>query len=813
MKTWKYCISLLAALLCAAFLAGCAGAEEGAPQGGGTGQGREAGQGGASQADGSAGGRDAAEPAGGAAETETPDGGRKRDLLCQRVQVMDASFEAGFVESQDGGNYGTCLGAQLYQGEPVIIWGYPANGVNQFCFLEDGTVEVESVSYPGDGRGVYLRRTDGSDELLVQRLPDDLFPGGTLFLWWLDRDGGLYCASDKADESGRNFFLKLDADGDILYKTYLEPGWCVRNFCQAPDGTMYLGLETPNSGREDHMDRLAAFDPGTGAVSEEDTLLYRAEPPFYDSKTFVAGEDGIYAYGSFGYQKVDTEDGTLSDYMMFAGTTYSPLTPKVDRLTRWAARDRYVYADGRVEILWTVETVLPVVIPESAREDSNEAFKAYMESYRSSEGIHAAGKNYEVVLDTLQWMEDDRIPVTVRGENISSWLKDQAVQFNRQNAAYQVVLEDLSSSNAADAEDYARQTSVEMASGKGPDILCGNLMEDYIQGLLDKGALLELGGLMEASGIREEDYLPAAFDSRRDGGAEGGRTGIYGIDVFLYPLCYKIRRDVLGGADEADIHTLMEALSGREGEAVYYGRMGADGTLRMFLEGSEDLWGTVDWGQGACDFSGGLFAQILENAGRYGYDGRHKCQNLVQASRLTDVYRYDSPIDLEEEGMAVCGVLFDDGCRGAADSRGTLSVNAGSAHKEGAWEFLCFLLGDGVQSGLDGAVPVKRAVLDRWLEGQLEEVAGGRTYMYGDSYIDYGEPVKVEKSYTSADMTQERVEGYLAALEDVRHLPHRTGPILAIIYEEAGAYFSGSRSLEDVVKVIQNRVQLYLDEQ
>ena len=36
--------------------------------------------------------------------------------------------------------------------------------------------------------------------------------------------------------------------------------------------------------------------------------------------------------------------------------------------------------------------------------------------------------------------------------------------------------------------------------------------------------------------------------------------------------------------------------------------------------------------------------------------------------------------------------------------------------------------------------------------------------------------------------------------------------IYAIIDEEAQAYFAGSRSLDDTVTIIQNRMQLYIDE-
>ena len=56
------------------------------------------------------------------------------------------------------------------------------------------------------------------------------------------------------------------------------------------------------------------------------------------------------------------------------------------------------------------------------------------------------------------------------------------------------------------------------------------------------------------------------------------------------------------------------------------------------------------------------------------------------------------------------------------------------------------------------------------------------------------------------------MEAYKKAIEDARPLPMRTAPILAIIQEEAKDYFNGSKRVEEIIQVINNRVQLYLDE-
>ncbi len=62
------------------------------------------------------------------------------------------------------------------------------------------------------------------------------------------------------------------------------------------------------------------------------------------------------------------------------------------------------------------------------------------------------------------------------------------------------------------------------------------------------------------------------------------------------------------------------------------------------------------------------------------------------------------------------------------------------------------------------------------------------------------------------NISDERVEEFRAMLEDARPLPIRTAPLLDIIAEEAEYYFDGTKSIEEVTAVIQNRVQLYMDE-
>ena len=87
----------------------------------------------------------------------------------------------------------------------------------------------------------------------------------------------------------------------------------------------------------------------------------------------------------------------------------------------------------------------------------------------------------------------------------------------------------------------------------------------------------------------------------------------------------------------------------------------------------------------------------------------------------------------------------------------------------------------------------------------------GRTMKAGaDAFDALGRDVEAYKALY--DLKQETVDEIKSTLEDVRFLPTETRPILEIVYEEAAAYFAGSKTMEEVIPIIENRVQLYLEE-
>ncbi len=393
--------------------------------------------------------------------------------------------------------------------------------------------------------------------------------------------------------------------------------------------------------------------------------------------------------------------------------------------------------------------------------------------------------------------------MTLRGSFLGyhTELKDCVRLFNQENNEWYVVLEEGGS--AVDYTEYAKRTSVEIGAGQGPDILFGDVLQDYVVGVLQKGGFADLSPYLEESGMKEDSFFPWAFGCYRDG------EEIYSVvpwTDFSQRGHYSILMDaaVLGTEDEPDIEMLMDSLLDIEEGKVFMLAVSSDELLDLFLEGSESLWGMVDWEKRTCSFDTALFHKIMEAAKRFGdsrdprslqEELRHPKDGEALAKReYYNMYMYHDQELLREKGKVQVGIMFDDGCHACPTDTFVLMINVNSQKKEGAWEFIKFLLEE-VRPTSQTTYPSTRKVFDEIMEAELEK------------------KLYVEESYSdSIPLTEARIQGIREVLEGARFLPLSTKPILDIIHEEAQAYFSGSKNIEEICAIIENRVQVYLDE-
>ena len=60
--------------------------------------------------------------------------------------------------------------------------------------------------------------------------------------------------------------------------------------------------------------------------------------------------------------------------------------------------------------------------------------------------------------------------------------------------------------------------------------------------------------------------------------------------------------------------------------------------------------------------------------------------------------------------------------------------------------------------------------------------------------------------------TQELVDEMCVIIGEAKLVPDQDNQILSMIMEDVAPYFEGQKSLDEVVNIIQSRVQLYLSE-
>ena len=148
----------------------------------------------------------------------------------------------------------------------------------------------------------------------------------------------------------------------------------------------------------------------------------------------------------------------------------------------------------------------------------------------------------------------------------------------------------------------------------------------------------------------------------------------------------------------------------------------------------------------------------------------------------------------------------------------TVGMSASSENKEGVWEFIRFNVSKDRQENVgspNGGFPILRSAL-------LKQLENDRKPVYGKD--ENGAEKEVAKSTWSMNLgsddftvevyasSQEQTDRVLEMIESAQSGERMDQEILSIILEETSGYFEDQKSLESVIDVIQNRVQLYLNE-
>lgn len=402
------------------------------------------------------------------------------------------------------------------------------------------------------------------------------------------------------------------------------------------------------------------------------------------------------------------------------------------------------------------------------------------------------------------------------------------VRFNRSNENYRIVLKEYynyETDGDLTLEDALARLHADLVSDHCPDLL--EVTGLNLTQLAAQNAFQDLSPYLEKSSVfGPQDFVGEILDA-------------YTFDGTLVTIPYAVFLEtVMGNAGQIGPEAAWTpagviALAGANPDAELFD--GADRTdvMNFLMEYGEDAF--VDWDSGTCNFHSEEFKNLLEFVKSFPETveldpDRPSTPARIQKGEVllktVDLYNFDTiQIDLAAFGNnAVCiGYPTAEGGKHAMTAIFSYAIPSRSEQKDGAWAFLEHILAEEDGSNGMGFPSVKQR-----LEACLEDAVAVK-YMLdekGELYLDEnGEPVAIGNtssvtygdgwSYTYHTATREEAELILSLLADARPafaFMNSGNEILSILSQETEAFYAGQKTAEETAKIIQNRVQLYVDE-
>lgn len=372
---------------------------------------------------------------------------------------------------------------------------------------------------------------------------------------------------------------------------------------------------------------------------------------------------------------------------------------------------------------------------------------------------------------------------------------------------------------AGDEEDFRNKVLIEMAAGKGPELMWVS-MED-LEALAEKGVLMDMRELIP------EELMEQIFPNVIEAGSVDGTMVALAPQFTVSSLVTSYQ---VWEKDSWTLQEFMDVVESRDDwqYMVTYPIFGSPplNCLRNMLPNLEDT-PFLDMEQRKAHFDHEDFIRALELCKRFGARGDDLQLDYDECWRMLK----------DGECVVQCQNMYDgfpgfsrwmaqngDSCHfvGSPGSgaggwleihEGFLAVNAKAEHLEEIREYIALLLDDENQLHMS-ACNVRMDVTRDCLEmvptvPGIDEATGEAIQLYEPRMkIDEGHVMLIE---LKPDKTS-YLEEYMDFLENAvinRGWPEQIDRILV---EELVPYFNGDREAEDAVANIQNRVQLYLDE-
>ena len=157
--------------------------------------------------------------------------------------------------------------------------------------------------------------------------------------------------------------------------------------------------------------------------------------------------------------------------------------------------------------------------------------------------------------------------------------------------------------------------------------------------------------------------------------------------------------------------------------------------------------------------------------------------------------------DMFGGGVTFIGYPTQEGTGSVIAPRSLLAISANSQHQDAAWSFVRTMLTPQYQRENIWSFATNRTVLEEQIYSAMNPE---------DPWAHMDEIP--EWAWTPQSATQADIDQIMALIENTRQIALWDDTVIEMIEVELLPFFAGDRSLDETVRIIQNRVQMYLSE-
>lgn len=637
----------------------------------------------------------------------------------------------------------------------------------------------------------------------------------------------LASAGNIVDSGNNTFQMAVDPMGGMLYK-------------QTPDGEIAYGLFLPP------ISGLAADNENVYALTAQGIYVIDAQGrrtkiinnSAYVSESSLGTFSGSLLSSPKGHVYYMVSSGAVHTVLEIAGS--DPQLKDIPSLAAVSSSYASVTADGnllfyqnRENMVYEYDRTTSQLTAVMRWEDCDMYGSSIRNVIRLSPDTLMAEyrQNESPALYLLTKTSVDSLPpketIVLASLSPTEEMRNAVINFNRNSSQYHVIIETYGSSLSWD--DGEARLDATLVSSTPPDLLDLHNVFKYA----DRNAMEDLTPyLKDSSEVPLDDYLNNVVE----GYTINGNLVCIPTTFSVFFTCGRASQldsiGVTGGLNMEDVYALTEKYP--DSVILHSGYASGSYEKSFVLERFCSAWFLekfVDWEQGTCSFDSGEFRRMLTWLEEF--SGEH---TEIPRDPITG-YSYDPSVYIPEnallsmpgfndfevslvreehlfqEDIRLVGMPTADGRnRGYIFIRDSLGITSNSRNKEGAWAFLEYFLSKDKTAGM--YLPTRKSQLDQLYTSAITPPpTDEHTGQYKSTNILYysiGDEPLYPYYFTPQPLADQLMNAILTL--DFSPLPAESEKIVAIVLEEMESYYSSSKSLDEVIEVIQNRSQLLLNE-